>query len=62
MDAPYIGLPVLIVNDWAEVTEELLYVTLHRFEKQQRLSRFSWERMFLPYWKAMLTMNDHTGR
>ena len=42
----YQGLPVVIVNDWSEVTESFLV------EKQRELSEKTWDlkSLFAPYW------------
>ena len=70
MDAHYEGLPVLLVGEWEEVTEELLHATLRAFgarrqEAQERRAgpaAFAWERLFLPYWKAQLAAPDEDIR
>lgn len=39
-------LPVLIINDWSDVTEELLYKTIHDFKNKT----FKYEKLTLKYW------------
>ena len=46
LDSLYKDLPVLIVNDWADVTEDLLKITLKVFEKKT----FLYEKLTLKYW------------
>lgn len=49
LDAMYQDLPVLIVNDWSEVTEELLNTT---YERMQNTS-FAFEKLYIDYWKEL---------
>lgn len=46
IDPIFEGLPVLLVNEWSEVTEELLQKTYDRMENQS----FKKDRMFAEYW------------
>lgn len=46
IDELYQGLPVLIVNEWREVTQELLDDTVNKFQKKS----FNMEKMKLEYW------------
>ncbi len=50
LDAVYDGLPVLVVNQWEEITPELLQA------KYTEISQTTWaqERLFLPYWYALI--------
>jgi hypothetical protein len=40
-------LPVLIVNDWSEITEELLEETIDKFKEKT----FNYEKLTLEYWR-----------
>jgi hypothetical protein len=46
IDHLYDELPVLIVNDWHDITEELLYKTIDIFSKKQ----FNMEKITMKYW------------
>jgi hypothetical protein len=46
IDSLYEDLPVLIVNEWTDVTEALLKTTVEQFKNQS----FSYEKLTLPYW------------
>lgn len=45
------GLPVLIVNDWREITRELLDETIQRFKTKE----FKYEKLTLKYWIDMIS-------
>jgi uncharacterized membrane protein YheB (UPF0754 family) len=45
-------LPVLIVNDWSEITQELLNDTLNTFEKQKL--NFNYDKLTLNYWVSKI--------
>ena len=49
-DALYEDLPVLIVNDWEDITEELLERTWEEFAAK----RFTIEKLFMEYWAAKI--------
>ncbi len=54
-DELYKDLPVLIVNDWTDVTEELLEQTWHEFTSK----RFDITRLFSEYWiQKILSVRD----
>jgi hypothetical protein len=46
LDSLYDGLPVLIVNDWDEITQELLDKTIEEFKNKN----FNYERITLKFW------------
>lgn len=46
LDSVFEGLPVLLVSDWADVTEELLRSTVQEFSNRT----FDWDRLTLKYW------------
>ena len=43
-------LPVLIVNDWFEITRELLDKTIEDFKNRE----FKYEKLTLQYWKTLI--------
>lgn len=45
------NLPVLNVNSWQEINEELLYNTIHEFSKKT----FNYDKLTLAYWKYQFT-------
>ena len=49
-DELYKDLPVLIVDDWEEITEELLESTWQKFTQK----RFNIEKLFIDYWAQQL--------
>ena len=50
IDPLFDDLPVLIVNDWKEVTEELLNRTINEFKKK----KFNYKKLKLKYWKEKI--------
>ena len=46
LDSLYKDLPVLIINDWSEITEELLKNTLNHYAKKT----FLYDKLTLNYW------------
>ena len=46
IDSLYEGLPVLIVNEWHDINEELLKNTIEKFKNKS----FSYEKLTLRYW------------
>lgn len=46
LDSLYEGLPVLIVDDWSDITEELLHKTIEEFKNKE----FNYEKITLKYW------------
>jgi hypothetical protein len=51
VDSLYEDLPVLIVNEWTDITETLLKTTVEQFKNQS----FSYEKLTLPYWMNKIT-------
>jgi len=52
LDPLYENLPVLIINDWSEVTPELLNNTFQ--ECVLNWQHFKWEKLYLSYWTDRL--------
>uniref|UniRef100_A0A6C0BVA5 Exostosin GT47 domain-containing protein n=1 Tax=viral metagenome TaxID=1070528 RepID=A0A6C0BVA5_9ZZZZ len=51
----FIDLPVLIVNEWYEVTNELLVDTVHKFKNMT----FNYEKLKLKYWTDQINQYRH---
>jgi hypothetical protein len=49
-DSIYDDLPVLLVDDWRDITEELLQKTLVEFRRKRDAGDFKMERLTLKYW------------
>ena len=50
IDKLYDGLPVLIVNEWSDITIELLTNTIIDFKEKEINNMFSYEKLTLHYW------------
>jgi hypothetical protein len=50
IDTLYEGLPVLIVNEWSDVTIELLTKTIVEFKEKEINKKFVYEKLSLQYW------------
>ena len=51
----FYGLPVLIVEDWANVTKELLEKTIHEFKIKHENNEFRYEKLTLEYYRQQFT-------
>jgi hypothetical protein len=51
----FYGLPVLIVEDWANVTKELLEKTIQEFKKKHDNNEFHYEKLTLEYYTRQFT-------
>ena len=49
LDNVFYGLPVLFINDWSEITEELLQSTVAKFKTMY----FQYERLDLRFWTSL---------
>ena len=47
-------LPVLIVNEWTEITRELLDETIQSFKTKE----FKYEKLTLTYWTDLINSNQ----
>lgn len=54
LDGLYEGLPVLVIQDWDEITEEFLERKYEEFSSKQ----FSLEKLELPYWLHLIVMEN----
>jgi hypothetical protein len=52
LNSLYDGLPVLILNDWSDLTEELMQSTVLDFKERQ--SEFQMEKLTLKYWVDLI--------
>jgi len=50
IDILYDDLPVLIVQDWNDITEKLLRSTLEDFKKKHEKGNFNYDKLTLNYW------------
>ena len=50
LDSLYDDLPVLIVQDWTDITETLLSKTLEDFKKKHENNKFNYNKLTLNYW------------
>ena len=50
LDPLYIGLPVLIVDNWSDINEQLLQTTVAEFKNK----KFDYDRLLLSYWVDMI--------
>jgi hypothetical protein len=50
LDCLYTNLPVLIVNDWTDLSKQLLCSTIDTFKNKQ----FDYSRLYLSYWKNLI--------
>ncbi len=50
LDPLYEGLPVLIVDDWSQISSELLNHTIENFKKLHEDNCFKYEKLTLKYW------------
>jgi hypothetical protein len=50
IDELFVNLPVLIVKEWSQVTQELLNNTIIKFKEMHEQNRFQYERLLLQYW------------
>jgi len=50
LDSLYEDLPVLIINEWSEINEELLKNTIIEFKNK----KFNYEKLLLEYYVKML--------
>ena len=50
IDSLYEDLPVLIVNDWIDISSELLLSVLEDFKKKHEKGQFNYNKLTLKYW------------
>jgi hypothetical protein len=58
LDSLYEGLPVLIINNWQELSVHMLEEARAAFEKQS----FAWERLDFAYWKKLVLQTQQACR
>ena len=57
LDNLYEGLPVLIVQDWNDITEKLLMKVITEFKHKHEKGEFNYDKLTLKYW--MDKINSH---
>ena len=57
LDNLYDELPVLIVQDWTDITEKLLMSVITDFKKKHEKGKFNYDKLTLNYW--MTKINSH---
>ena len=57
LDSLYDDLPVLIVQDWTDITEKLLMSVITDFKKKHEKGKFNYDKLTLNYW--MSKINSH---
>lgn len=50
IDKLYDELPVLIVSEWSDITDELLKKTIENFKKLEKENKFNYQKLSLDYW------------
>jgi hypothetical protein len=50
LDRLYEDLPVLIVEEWSDVTKELLVNTIKEFKEKHQANEFNYDKLSLKYW------------
>ena len=56
LDILYKDLPVLIVNQWSEITKELLDNTIKTFKEIHKENKFNYKKLTLKYWINKINM------
>lgn len=58
LDCLFSGLPVLIVNSWSDVTDDLLCETVERFKNRIKPNELP-EKLKLEYWTTRISKGEH---
>ena len=58
LDSLYDGLPVVILNDWTELTESRLLEEWHRISQ----TVFDIDRVFFSYWKNLILHQEELAK
>jgi hypothetical protein len=54
IDSIYADLPVLIINDWNEITQPFLELAIERFKQKHQNGEFNYEKLTKKYWSLMI--------
>ena len=54
IDSIYADLPVLIINDWNEITQPFLESAIERFKQKHQNGEFNYEKLTKKYWSLLI--------
>ena len=54
IDSIYADLPVLIINDWNEITQSFLESAIERFKQKHQNGEFNYEKLTKKYWSLLI--------
>jgi hypothetical protein len=54
IDSIYTDLPVLIINDWNEITQPFLELAIERFKQKHQNGEFNYEKLTKKYWSLLI--------
>ena len=57
IDNLYDNLPVLIINDWSDITEELLMKVIGDFKKKHEKGEYKYDKLTLKYWMDKINLH-----
>ena len=60
LDSLYDELPVLIVQDWSDITEKLLMNVITDFKKKHENNKFNYDKLTLKYWMDKINSHKYT--
>ena len=60
IDSLYEDLPVLIVNDWIDISSELLISVIKDFKKRHEKGKFNYNKLTLEYWMDKINLHKFT--
>ena len=54
LDPIYSDLPVLIINDWSEITQPFLESAIETFKVKHQNGKFNYEKLTKKYWSLLI--------
>jgi hypothetical protein len=54
IDSIYADLPVLIINDWSEITQSFLELAMERFKQKHQKGEFNYDKLTKKYWSLLI--------
>lgn len=54
IDSIYADLPVLIINDWSEITQSFLELAIERFKEKHQKGEFNYDKLTKKYWSLLI--------